>query len=57
MQFILDKEQKSTLFEQAREQLLTALHMSKLTVGDRLPSVRQVSQRSKINIKTAFSIY
>lgn len=57
MQFILDKEQKSTLFEQAREQLLTALHMGKLTAGDRLPSVRQASQRSNINIKTAFSIY
>ncbi|HKP85923.1 MAG TPA: GntR family transcriptional regulator [Blastocatellia bacterium] len=57
MHFILDKEQNNTLFEQAREQLLTALHMGKLRAGDRLPSVRQMSQRSNINIKTAFSIY
>jgi DNA-binding transcriptional regulator YhcF (GntR family) len=57
MQFLLDKEQKNSLFEQAREQLLTALHLGKLRAGDRLPSVRQMSQRSNINIKTAFSIY
>jgi DNA-binding transcriptional regulator YhcF (GntR family) len=57
MQFLLDKNHKSTLFEQAREQLITALHMGKLRAGDRLPSVRQVSQRGGINLKTAFSIY
>jgi DNA-binding transcriptional regulator YhcF (GntR family) len=57
MQFLLDKNQKLTLFEQAREQLLTALHLGTLRAGDRLPSVRQISQRSGINIKTAFSIY
>jgi DNA-binding transcriptional regulator YhcF (GntR family) len=57
MHFILDKQHKSTLFEQAREQLLTALHMSKLRPGDRLPSVRQVAQRNSINLKTAFAIY
>jgi DNA-binding transcriptional regulator YhcF (GntR family) len=45
------------LFEQAREQLITALHMGKLRAGDRLPSVRQMSQRGGINLKTAFSIY
>lgn len=57
MQFILDKQQNNSLFEQAREQLVTALHMGKLRAGDRLPSVRQIAQRSNINIKTAFSIY
>jgi GntR family transcriptional regulator len=57
MQFLLDKAQKSTLFEQAREQLITALHTGKLRAGDRLPSVRQLAQRNKINLKTAFSIY
>lgn len=57
MHFLLEKNQKLTLFEQAREQLLTALHLGKLRAGDRLPSVRQISQRSGINIKTAFSIY
>ncbi|HVG20287.1 MAG TPA: GntR family transcriptional regulator, partial [Blastocatellia bacterium] len=57
MQFLLDKNHKSTLFEQAREQLITALHMGKLRAGDRLPSVRQMSQRGGINLKTAFSIY
>jgi DNA-binding transcriptional regulator YhcF (GntR family) len=57
MQFILDKNRKRPLFEQAREQLLTALHLGKLRAGDRLPSVRQMSQHCTINIKTAFSIY
>ena len=57
MQFLLDKNQKLTLFEQAREQLLTALHLGTLRAGDRLPSVRQISQRSSINLKTAFAIY
>jgi len=57
MQFLLDKNQKSTLYEQAREQLITALHMGRLRSGDRLPSVRQVALRNNLNLKTAFSIY
>jgi DNA-binding transcriptional regulator YhcF (GntR family) len=57
MQFSLDKNQKSTLLEQAREQLLAALHAGKVHAGDRLPSVRQVVRHSSINIKTALSIY
>jgi GntR family transcriptional regulator len=57
MQFVLNKNQKSTLYEQAREQLITALHMGTLRSGDRLPSVRQLAQRNNLNIKTAFAIY
>jgi len=57
MHFLLDKNRKSALVEQAREQLITALHVGTLRTGDRLPSVRQVSQRNGINIKTAFSVY
>ena len=57
MQFHLDKKQKSTLFEQAREQLISALHMGRMRSGDRLPSVRQVALRNHVNLKTAFSIY
>jgi GntR family transcriptional regulator len=57
MQFLLDKAQKSTLFEQAREQLITALHTGRLRAGDRLPSIRQVAERNSINLKTALSIY
>jgi len=57
MQLHLDKKQKTALFEQAREQLLTALHTGKLRPGDRLPSVRQVALRNGVNIKTAFSVY
>ena len=45
------------MFEQARAQLLTALHTGKLRPGDRLPSVRQVAHRNTINLKTAYSIY
>jgi DNA-binding transcriptional regulator YhcF (GntR family) len=57
MQFLLDKNQKSGLFEQAREQLITALHLGRLRSGDRLPSVRQVALRNNLNSKTAFAIY
>ncbi len=57
MQFTLDKSQNSTLFEQAREQLITALHVGKLKAGDRLPSVRQLAKHNSVNHKTAFAIY
>jgi len=57
MQFLLDKNQKGTLFEQAREQLLAALHLGKLRAGDRLPSTRQLVMRNGINLKTALAIY
>ena len=57
MQFLLDKDQPHSLFEQAREQLLTALHLGKVRSGQRLPSVRQIAQRNSINLKTAFAIY
>jgi len=57
MQFLLDKKQRGSLFEQAREQMITALHTGSLNRGDRLPSVRQTAQRNNINLKTAFSIY
>lgn len=57
MQFLLDKNHKDTLFDQAYLQLLSALHMGKLRAGDRLPSVRQIAQRNNINHKTAFAIY
>jgi DNA-binding transcriptional regulator YhcF (GntR family) len=57
MQFLLDKNQTTSLFEQARDQLLTALHLGSVRGGQRLPSVRQIAQRSGINLKTAFAIY
>jgi len=57
MQFLLDKSQSPSLFEQAREQLLTALHIGKVSAGQRLPSIRQVAQRNSINLKTALAIY
>lgn len=57
MQFVLEKDHKNSLFEQAYFQLLTALHMGKVRPGDRLPSVRQVARRNSINLKTAFAIY
>jgi DNA-binding transcriptional regulator YhcF (GntR family) len=55
--FVLEKGSKDSLLDQARAQLLTALHTGRLGAGDRLPSVRQVAQRNQINLKTAFSIY
>lgn len=57
MQFLFDKKHKDSLFEQAFLQLVTALHMGKVSAGDRLPSVRQMAVRNNINHKTAFSIY
>lgn len=57
MLFVLEKGGKDSLLDQARAQLLTALHTGRLAAGDRLPSVRQVAQRNRINLKTAFSIY
>ena len=57
MLFVLEKGRKDSLLNQARSQLLTALHTGRLGPGDRLPSVRQVAQRNQINLKTAFSIY
>jgi DNA-binding transcriptional regulator YhcF (GntR family) len=57
MQFVLDKAQNEGLFEQAYVQLLAALHTGKLNAGDRLPSVRQVALRNRVNIKTVFAIY
>lgn len=57
MLFVLEKGRKDSLLDQARSQLLTALHTGRLCAGDRLPSVRQVAQRNGINLKTAFSIY
>lgn len=57
MLFVLEKGHKDSLLDQARSQLLTALHTGRLGSGDRLPSVRQVAQRNQINLKTAFSIY
>jgi GntR family transcriptional regulator len=57
MQFLLDKNQPPSLFVQAREQLLTALHLGTVRAGQRLPSIRQLAQRSGINLKTAFAIY
>lgn len=57
MQFLLDKKQKGTLFQQAYEQLLIALHTGKVRPGSRLPSVRQVALSNKINIKSVFAVY
>lgn len=57
MLFVLEKGHKDSLLDQARSQLLTALHTGRLGAGDRLPSVRQVAQRNGINLKTAYSIY
>lgn len=57
MLFVLEKGRKDSLLDQARSQLLTALHTGRLGAGDRLPSVRQVAQRNRINLKTAHSIY
>ena len=43
--------------QQAREQILSGLHLGRLKAGERLPSVRSLSRMWGIDPKTAFRIY
>ena len=53
----LDRSAEETLVQQAREQIVSALHLGKARAGDRLPSVRSLSRASGIDPKTAHRIY
>lgn len=55
--FHLDRTASETLVQQAREQIVSALHLGQLRVGDRLPSVRSLSRTWGIDPKTALRIY
>lgn len=53
----LDREASESLVQQAREQIVSALHLGQLRAGDKLPSVRSLSRAWGIDPKTAFRVY
>jgi GntR family transcriptional regulator len=53
----LDRNAPEPLVQQAREQIVSALHLGRLKAGERLPSVRSLSRMWGIDPKTAFRIY
>ena len=50
--FNLDKSVRLTFYEQIKGQLLSAIYCGKIRAGDRLPSIREVSDHLGINYKT-----
>lgn len=55
--FTVDKDCGLSLYEQVKGQLLSGLYTGKLKPGDRLPSVREMSRHTGINLKSAQRIY
>src|SRR5262245_46659737 len=53
----LDRSLAQTLMEQAREQIVSALHLGTAKPGERLPSVRALSRACGIDPKTAVRLY
>lgn len=57
MRFQLDKESRTPIYDQVREQLISALHIGRLQAGAKLPSVRHFARVHGINPKTIHRIY
>ena len=57
MRFQLDKESRTPIFDQIREQLISALHVGRVQAGTKLPSVRHFARVHGINPKTVHRIY
>jgi len=57
MRIRLDRKRSESLVEQAREQIISALHAGLLRRGDRLPSLRSLAASSKLNVKTVMRVY
>jgi DNA-binding transcriptional regulator YhcF (GntR family) len=53
----LDRKERRSLLEQARHQIISALHAGIVRRGDRLPSLRSVATISRLNVKTVLRIY
>jgi DNA-binding transcriptional regulator YhcF (GntR family) len=53
----LDRNREESVLDQARSQVISALHSGLLKSGDRLPSLRQVARLSHLNIKTVMHVY
>jgi GntR family transcriptional regulator len=57
MKIRLDARRDESLLDQARDQILSALHAGLVRRGDRLPSLRQVATLSRLNVKTVMRVY
>ncbi|UCF35574.1 MAG: GntR family transcriptional regulator [Acidobacteriota bacterium] len=57
IRFNLDKNVKLSFYEQIKGQLLSAIYCGKIREGDRLPSIRELSDDLGINYKTIRRIY
>lgn len=57
MRFNLDKSVNLSFYEQIKGQLLSAIYCGKVKEGDRLPSIRELSDNLKVNYKTIRKIY
>ena len=57
MKIRLYRHREGTLVEQARGQIISALHTGMLHRGDRLPSLRRVAALSGLNVKTVMGVY
>ena len=54
--FNLDKSVRLTFYEQIKGQLLSAIYCGKIRAGDRLPSIREVSDHLRRDLFAAPSI-
>ena len=57
MRIVLDDDDGASLVDQARRQIVSALHAGLLHPGARLPSVRSVARSSGLNPKTVLRVY
>jgi GntR family transcriptional regulator len=53
----LDRKRQEGLLDQARSQIVAALHAGLIRPGDQLPSMRRVAAVSGLNVKTVMRIY
>lgn len=57
MRFQLEKDSRTPIYDQIREQLISALHGGNVQAGAKLPSVRHFARVHGINPKTVHRIY
>ena len=57
MRFLLDKDSRTPIYDQIREQIISALHVGRAQEGTRLPSVRHFARVHGVNPKTIHRIY
>lgn len=57
IRFHLDRNVKLNFYEQIKGQLLSAIYCGKIQEGDRMPSIRELSEDLKVSHKTIRKIY